>query len=181
MYPSVGRELNGISCKTISDSEIMEMDKKCGYNSNGIYMDDAIELLKQEMQDPEKIKEFINKCDSKDKKDIIYEWKLDFIFKYLMNAENNKGININEMTKYFLKVYHTIMSEQERRENLFTSIDIHYKGTPSVLFDIYGKNRQLMYLYKGKGLGFEKITGEDINQIKQKRNANIYFDHDGLR
>ena len=50
-HSSIREQLKGIECKSLEEDELVTMDKKCGYNKNGIYVDDAIDYLKKEMQD----------------------------------------------------------------------------------------------------------------------------------
>ena len=43
----IKEQLEGIECETISEEELKRIDQKCGYCRNGVYMDDALEMLRK--------------------------------------------------------------------------------------------------------------------------------------
>ena len=162
-YPSIERQLESIQCKSLSNDEIFVMDKKCGYNVNGVYMDDVLDVLRKEMQDEENIKQFVQNLNESSRSHAIYEWKMDFICRYLLNNSTN-NMGISELSKNFYKIYYGIMTNKEIKENIFSPMDIHYKGEPSILLNFFGAQGSKYYIYKGKKLGFEKI---DKNEFKR--------------
>lgn len=170
LHFSIKEKLNGIECTTIPDEELMQMDKKCGYNRNGIYMDDALIQLKTEMEKINSIedaKEYIGNLECKDRNDFSLNFKLEFIRKYLINSNQEKKLDISELTKFYIKVYYTLLSDKEIKECKLSHLDIHFKGQPSVLFNIKTPRELIYYIYKGKNEGFERITEEEIGEFKK--------------
>ena len=167
-HKAIKEQIEGITCQSLSDEEIVAMDKKCGYNKNGIYMDDAINYLRKEMQDEETLKQYVDENEP-NRDDAILKWKLDYICKYIINNEQENKLDINELKKYFVKLYHGILTETEERSNMLIPIDIHLDDEPSVLFNIYTRSGQIFYLYKGKDIGIERVSQEDLNEIRKNR------------
>ena len=89
--------------------------------------------------------------------------------KYIINNEQENPLDINELRKYFVKLYHGILTEAEERSNILVPIDIHLDDEPSVLFNIYTHSSQIFYLYKGKYKGIERISQEELNEIRKNR------------
>ena len=67
-----------------------------------------------------------------------------------MNSDQENEMDINELTKFFMKAYYTILSEKEIYESMLIPIDIHFKGEPSVIFDIFTKNEKIHYRFQSK-------------------------------
>jgi hypothetical protein len=182
-YPAIKEQLKGIKCTSIPEEELMQMDKKCGYNRNGIYMDDALIQLKKEMdqiKDINDIKKYVGDIEGEDKEEVLFRFKLDFINKYLMNSNQENNLDIKELTRFYIKAYYTLLSEKEINERLLIPIDIHYKGEPSVLFDIYTKKEPMYYLYKGKEKGFERISDDELSKLENNPNKELRYDSEGI-
>ncbi len=165
-HKSLKEQLEGVDCKSLSDDEIMQMDKKCGYNKNGIYIEDAIKYLKEEMQDEENLKQYVNE-DGTNREEAILKWKLDYICKYLINNKQENSLDINELQKYFIKLYYSILTEEEQRKNMLIPIDIHLDGEQSVLFNIYTSMGHMFYIYKGKDIGIERVSDEELKELRE--------------
>ena len=176
----IKEQLEGIECETISEEELKRIDQKCGYCRNGVYMDDALEMLRKEMQDEENIKQYVKDFDKSNRDEAIFKWKIDFICKYLMNNQGENSLDINEMTKYFLKTYYTILTQDEINGNILIPIDIHFKGEPSVLFNIYMRRGTMYYIYKGKEKGFERISEEELFKLESNENRDVKYDSEGI-
>lgn len=165
---SIKNHLKGINCTSLTEEELVAMDKKCGYNKNGIYMDDAIKYLREEMQDEENLKQYIDE-DDPNREYATLKWKLDFICKYLINNERENKLDMKELDKYFVKLYHGILTEEEKRTNMLVPIDVHLDGEQSILFNIYTQYGQLFYLYKGEDIGIERVSQEEVEELKKGR------------
>ncbi len=171
-YPYIGELLKGIECTTIPDEELMKMDKKCGYNKNGIYMDDALAQLKKELQqinDINDVKRFVGDIECEDREVFLLNFKLEFISRYLMNCNEEKKLDISELTKFYMKAYYTLLSDKEIKECKLNRTDIQFKGEPSVLFKITTQKEVIYFIYKGKDEGFKRITEEELNRLKNNK------------
>ena len=183
MYTYIKVQLIGTKCETISEEELEIMDQKCGYCRNGVYMDDALIQLKNEMnqiQDINDIKKYVGNIEGKNREDLLFKFKLEFISRYLMNSDQENEMDINELTKFFMKAYYTLLSEKEINESMLIPIDIHFKGEPSVIFDIFTKNEKIHYIYMGKNKGFVRISDEEMLGLENNENRDIRFDVDGI-
>lgn len=178
-YIPIYESLKGIRCTPIPKEELKNMDKKIGYNRDGIYMDDAMDRLKEEMQDEENWKKFIDDYDninSSSKKDIIFRWKVDFIFRYIKNNIQNKDkMEEIEIEKFFKKLYYSILTNKEKSDNKIITTHVHVDDKPSVLYKIEAKDSIIYYIYNTEKNGFEKITLEDINEMKN--NGKLFYDN----
>ena len=182
-YKSIRNQLEGIECETIPEEELKKMDQKNGYCINGVYMDDALIQLKKEMEeidDINEIKKYVGDIEGEDREDLLFKFKLEFINKYLMNRNLDNPLDINELTKFYMKAYYTLLSEKEINQSMLIPIDIHFKGEPSVLFDIYTKNELIHYIYKGKKDGFQRINDKELFALKGNENRDVRFDTDGI-
>lgn len=179
----IKEQLEGIECETISEEELKIMDQKCGYCRNGIYMDDALIQLKNEMnqiQDINDIKKYVGNIEGENREDLLFKFKLEFISKYLMNSNEKNEMDINELTKFFMKAYYTLLSEKEINESMLIPIDIHFRGELSVIFDIFTKNEKIHYIYMGKNKGFVRISDEEMFRLEYNENREIRYDVDGI-
>ena len=79
-YHRIKQDLEGIKCEVIDQKELEKIDKKLGYSMNGFYMDDAISMLKEQMEKEENWEKYIeeynkNKTIEKEDKNMEEEGK----------------------------------------------------------------------------------------------------------
>lgn len=178
-FYSIDKDLEGVKCKTIPEKKLKKIDEKLGYVKNGLYMDDAISRLRQEMQDKESWKKYIKdfkNISRKDKKDAIFRWKIDFIFRYLKNniQDENKLEEI-EIERYFKKIYYSILSIEEIKNNKLNTIHIHYNEEPSILFRIDNLKGNMYYIYNNDENGFNETNYKKL--IEMQENGEITYDY----
>ena len=97
-----------------------------------------------------------------------------------MNNQGENTLDINEMTKYFMKTYYTILTQDEINTSILIPIDIHFKGKSSVLFNIYTRSGQINYIYKGKEEGFERISEEELLELESNEKRDIRYDSEEI-
>lgn len=166
-------------CQTISEEELKRIDKKIGYCKYGMYMNDAIQMLKSEMLDEENWAEYMKEYDlnTETKEDIILKCKIDFIFQYLKNylQEENK-LGIVEIDKYYSEIFKRLLTKEEKDNSIINAHDIYIKNKEkgleeSLLYRIEMKNGILYYLYKDKERGFVKMSLSEL--IEMHKNGEI--------
>lgn len=174
-------------CDTISSEDLEKIDKKLGYCKYGIYTDDVIDMLRKEMSDEENLKEYIreyieNPYEGEVKEDIIYRFKIDFIFNYLKNnlPEEEKMKSI-EISKYYHALFKRLLTEEERKNNKIGEYDIYLKNDKqerkeSIIYIIKMRNIKLYYLYKDEERGFVQTNFDTVRQMCE--NGQIEFLND---
>ena len=177
-YETIASDLEGINCVTISEKEIEDMDRKLNYSFKGIYMDDVFSRLREEMQKEENWKEYIpeyeNIKDEETRKDIIAKWKIDYMFKYLKNnpLEENK-MEILELGKFYKKMYHSVLTEEEQNRFKLESHSIYTKREnirkeESVLYEIKSPKETIYYIYNNEEKGVEKISKKELRKRNEE-------------
>lgn len=169
--------LDNTECEIVPFDEIKKMEEKLNYCKYGMYMDDAIEMIKKEMQDPKNMEELIpeHELRSRRKEDIVYRYKVDFIFKYLKNnLQEDKKLKIYELCKYYNKLFKILLTEKEKEDNTIQEFDIYLKDDieckrESALYQIQMKDKVLYYLYDDDEGGFIDIDGRDLRDLDKKR------------
>lgn len=184
-YPEIKEDLEDIKCDKIDEKSIEEMDKKFGYSLNGIYMDDAIKMLKKEMQNEENWKRYIDDYDDltrkENKEDIIARLKIDFMFKHFNNNVNEK-IGIYEICKFYDRLYDSLLTENEKKKNVLKRYDIKKNNDngqreDSVIYEIRRDNGNLYYIYEGDKGRFKEETQENLKEEEKERKLQYLSDY----
>lgn len=187
-YSSVREDIEGIELKTIEEEQLRQMDLRNGYLKYGLYMDDAIETMRKEMQDEENLKTYIENYDNiknkEERNKIIFKWKIEFIFKYMKNEFLEKDIGISEIDKFYKRIYYSLLTEEEKQTSILTSIDIHNKDeygnkTEGILYKIYIRGEELNYIYEDGQKGFTSISKKELDE-RRKKGTLLYDGYDGL-
>ncbi|MGN1297962.1 MAG: hypothetical protein ACI4VH_06080 [Clostridia bacterium] len=182
-YSSVREDIEGIELKTIDEEQLRQMDLKNGYLKYGLYMDDAIETMRKEMQEEENLRKYIENYDKINNKEernkIIFKWKIEFIFRYMKNEVLEKDIGISEIDKFYKKIYYSLLTEEEKQISILSSIDIHNKDeygnkTEGILYKIYIRGEELNYIYEDRQKGFVPISKEEIKE--RRDNKSLLYD-----
>lgn len=148
----------------ISLREAREMDNKIGYTFHGIYMNEFLKQMKDEMVDEKLIKEYVigNKCEGINK-DTILQYKMDFILKNL-DLRDNGPIEAKDFVLYALE---SILTEDEKKRvkqfNLYKK-DSHPKMDVAIRLKC-GED-SIYYLRKDEG-NFQKVKLDDICKLMQ--------------
>lgn len=172
-YYSIDKNLDKVKYKTIPQKEMKKMDEKLGYVKFGMYMDDAIEKLREEMQEKDNWKKYIEdyeNIDKKNKKDAISRWKIDFIFRYIKNnIKDEDKLEEIEIERYFKKLYYFILTREEIKKNKLNTIHIHHNKKPSVLFRVDNKRGKSYYIYNHDEKGFNKVSYDELIEMQNKK------------
>lgn len=176
-YSSVREDIEGIEFKSIEEEQLRQMDYKSGNLKYGLYIDDVIETMREEMQEEENLREYIedyDKINSKEERNkIILKWKIEFIFKYIKNEFLEKNIGISEIDKFYKKIYYSLLTKEEKAESILCSIDIHNKDRGGnkkggILYKIYIKGEELNYIYEDGQKGFTPISKKEVDERRKK-------------
>lgn len=167
---------NGVKCEVISDEEIKKMDEKIGYCKYGMYMDDIIEMIKNNMENKENWEKYTNqydKLDEETKEDVIYRCKIDFVFKYLKNNLSEKDkLYPYELNKYYKKVLGTLLTDKEKEDNTIRELDIflleNKQKKESFIYEIEMKNRTLYYVYNDDEREMKQVSEKELKEMGDK-------------
>ena len=175
-YPSVRIDIECIKLESINENQLRKMDLKNGDLEYGVYVDDAIEMMKNEMKE-ENLKEYVkdyNNINSKEERNkIILKWKIEYIFKYIKNELLESNIGISEIDKVYKKIYYSLLTKEEKASSMLCSIDIHTKDEEEnkkegIIFKIYINGEELNYIYESGKDGFTKISKEELEEKSKK-------------
>lgn len=172
-FATSNKAIDGTECVTVPFDEIRKMDEKLNYCKYGMYMNDAIEMIKSEMQDTKNIERLIPEKELKTgtKEDIIFKYKVDFIFKYLKNnLPEDKKLEIYELCKYYKKLFRELLTEKEKQDNNMQQFDIYLKDDKenkieSALCQIKMRDRVLYYLYFDEERGFIEVDERRLRNL----------------
>lgn len=162
--------IDGTQCEIITEEELKSIDEKLGYCKKGIYTDDIIQILRKEMEEETNWDKL--KVGGKPKSS-VFQYKIDFIFRYLRNNQTKQDeMNIYEVDKYYKKLYGSLITNEEKRENKLISVDIllneNRKSIKSLIYKIQMKDENLYYIYSKEEKGFKEIEKEDLIKMQEK-------------
>lgn len=170
---------------SFSEEELKQIDTKLGYTFNGMYMDEFFDMLRTEFMNRAKIKAHIlsenpNLTNRDLSKDMLLEYKLDFIFKYITEFEKMQGYI--ELKKYQKEIFGRLLNQTERRK-----IKIHNlcnlkedKDDMQSVVEVKTENRHIYYVTKKGTNEYKKFTAEEMldymeekesHFLKEKRNS----------
>ncbi len=178
-YYPIKSEFDGVKCQNISKEENEKIDKKIGYLKYGIYTEDVIEMLKEEIEEEkENILEYISNNNLKNKENKLTKFKIDFIFKHFKNNYlPAKTMEIFELERFYLKTFANILNENDKENIDIFKIhietkekpDIYYKESILYEFEFTKENRFFYYIYNSIDKGYREITEEEILDMKAKK------------
>ena len=151
-----------------------KIDKKQGYSYNGIYMDDVLQTLKKEIMNVDIFEQFLkeqypNLKDKELKKDIIANYKLNFIFEHIKNIQSkNKKLEIYEMEKFYNIIIQYLFTSEERQKIDDTYI-YNENGESSLIYSIKVGDKYIYYEYDDKTRSFHEKSKEIVKMKKQQR------------
>ena len=158
----------------VSEEEIKSADDKIGYTfqvskKEYAYTETFLEMIKQELADPEKMKEYVrNVYDGEEyKRENLIEYKLDLIGKFL-GLEN---MGFYEGSKVLAMFYRDFFTDEERKKLSFTLLrkepyeNHHVGNVEEIACYCFKKTKDSCkyYIYE-EGKGLIPITRDDIKE-----------------
>lgn len=186
-YPDIRRDLGNIKCDKIDKKKIEEIDKKFGFSFNGIYMDDAIEALRKEMNIEDNWRKYTKDYDEitkkENKEDVIARLKIDFIFNHFKNNAQEEKMGIFELTKFYKRLYQTLLTEEEKKKNNLIRYDVKLANKDneledSIIYEIKRNKNCTYFIYENSEGQFRKITPDEL-QKKEKEGELEYLSEYG--
>lgn len=167
---------------TLTSDDIEKLDKKLGYSffipkiskedERGFYTEDAIELLRKDMNNPESFKEYVLHNRDVPKEELL-KYKLDYIFENINKLTNyNSNMNYLENIRYYLYVAKEILSPEESTRiqsyaatigNDLSKIISILKVKPLKKSD--NKKNNIYYQYSTKDKKYICKTSEEMKQF----------------
>ena len=167
---------------SLTRRDIEKLDKKLGYSffipkiskedERGFYTEDAIELLRKDMNNPESFKEYVLHNRDVPKEELL-KYKLDYIFENINKLTYYKGtMNYLENIRYYLYVAKNILSPEEGSRiqayvattgNDLSRIISILKVKP--LKESDDKKNNIYYLYSAKDKKYVGKTPEEMKQF----------------
>ena len=94
--------------------EMQEMDDKINYTYHGLYMEDVLQMIKEEMANPELVKEYILK-DYQEKENWTESEIVEAKFYFLVQHTPFKELGHSEAKSFIIHVIQTVLEESEKR------------------------------------------------------------------
>lgn len=172
-FATTEKLFNGMKCDTINEEELRKIDIKLGYCKSGIYTDEIIEMLKVEMTNPETMERYMisrnpSLKDKKITKDMIFKYKVDFIYKFIRNnmAEEDK-LEIMELRDYYKYIFKNILTPEERSKmkRYFFSYKENRQLKYSMVSEVKYESGKTYYIYKDEDRGFSEISGDELKKL----------------
>lgn len=167
---------------SLTRQDIEQLDKKLGYSffipkfskqsERGLYTEDTIELLREDINNPELFKKYVlhNNDVSEDE---LLKYKLDYIFENINKLTDYKGtMNYLENIRYYLYVAKKILSPEEgariqayvaTSKNDLSSLISILKVKP--LKESDDKRNNIYYLYSSRDNKYIGKTPEEMKQF----------------
>ncbi|HIU51856.1 MAG TPA: hypothetical protein IAB70_04460 [Candidatus Merdicola faecigallinarum] len=175
---------------SLTREEIEQLDKKLGYsffipqvskeNERGIYTEDVIELLIQDMNNPESFKEYVLHNRNVPEEERL-KYKLDYVFENINKLTDFNGkMNYLENIRYYLYLSKKILSPEENSriipyaaiiENDSSNIISILKVKP--LANSNDKNNNLYYLFSAKDNKYIYKTPEEMKEFVDENSLRI--------
>lgn len=173
-----------IDCLT--REEIEQFDKKLGYsyvakfskkNERGIYTEDVLDLLREDMENPESFKEYVLHNQEVSREDVL-KYKLDYVFENINKfTQFNGDMQYLENIRYYLKVSKKLLSAEEASRiqayaaivgDDFSNIISILKVKPLNQFE----NKNRYYLYSKEEKKYIEKSPKEMKQVIHKLDKN---------
>ncbi len=157
----------------IPEEQLHEWDNETGYTYNGLYTNDILDMLANEMTD----KKIINEYFGTDKQDELVQKKLDFIFDKIeiVNVHRKKVIGDIEAEDYYNKILKKFFTEQELKKYIKEFNGFYEKDGRKFARNILvvkKDSENIYYLYSTEKQIYEKISREQL--MKKDIRFNIW-------
>lgn len=174
---------------SLQREDIEKLDKKLGYsffipryteeNERGIYNDDTIELLRQDMNNPVLFKEYILNNEEVSDEELL-KYKLDYIFENIDNLTSfNSDMSYLENIRYYFYIAKKILSKEEisRIQSYVAIIGDDFSNIISILKvklhqEGSDKKSNIYYLYSTKYRKYISKTPEEMKKYLDSINKN---------
>lgn len=172
-FYNLREEIKNIKLESFSKEKLERIDSKIGYLKYGIYTDDVILKLKEEMNN-DNIWKNINIQNGQNKKDIITKFKIDFILKNLKNElPNNKQMEMMELSHFYKWMFFNILTEEELKTNNLVSINLLEKNDKNetkegMMIELRMKDSNFHYIYDSKLKSCRNIEKEEIQRLEEE-------------
>lgn len=166
---------------SLTRKDIEQLDKKLGYSyfipqmskdyDRGLYTEDVIKLLKEDMDNPESFKKYV--LHDKDvPKEEYFKYKLDYLFENIDKyTDYTNNMNYLEQIRYLIYVARKLFEENENMRIIpyvatingdLNNIVSILKIRPSNENDNETKNNNLYYIYSNEKRKYEYKTPEEM-------------------
>lgn len=146
----------------ISQEKLKQWADEFGYTYRGLYTNDVLEILAEEMSD----EEFITGFFGTNKKDELVQKKLEFVMDKLgiINVHRKKDIGDVEALQYYARIAKRILSPEERQYLDKYKGFIEENGVRKArnIVVIKKEKENVYYLYHSESQIFEKIDKEKL-------------------
>lgn len=168
----------------LSEEVLKEVDNQIGYTvkvseNEKAYTESFLEMIKQEIRDPEKMKEYVKNVYNGEeyKKENLIRYKLDLLSRFL----GLEDMGFYEGSRILAKLYNDFFSEEEKRKLSFILLrkepyENHRVGTVEELVCYCfkkGKDSCEYYMYE-ESKGLQSISRENVKlKIKTFERASV--------
>ncbi len=176
---------------SLSREEAENLDKKFGYsffipkiqesNERGIYTEDTIQRLKEELDNPELFKKYVLHDKDVAKKDYL-KYKMDFIFENIHSiTEYNSNPRYLENIRYYIYVINKLFSKEERdRITAYAAtVNNDFSNIISIIkvkgMDTDDSKENFYYVYSNSD---KKYVRKEAKEVKEYING---FNKDSLK
>ncbi len=172
VYYELARKYSG-NLKPLSTEELEAMDNKFGYTFHGIYMNDFIEKIKSELNNPDFVNEYIlpegitlDSCTPSD----LLKYKFLFLINNLnvYNESNSNKAGFVELTNFYNRLCSAIFSDEEMRKVAIYTC--HYSSIKNKDLSSYvsldlsegNKNNIIYFAFSGSENKYVPISKEEL-------------------
>lgn len=162
---------------SLTREDIEQLDKKLGYsffipqlsndNERGFYTEDAIELLRKDMNNPDSFKKYVLHNKDVPKKEIL-KYKLDYIFENINKlTDYNSNMNYLENIRYYVYVAQKILSPKEGRrlQAYVAKVGDDLSNIISIIKVKSDNKNNLYYVYSDKDNKYLYKTPEEMKNF----------------
>lgn len=162
---------------SLTREDIEQLDKKLGYsffipqlsneNERGFYTEDAIELLRKDMNNPDSFKKYVLQNKDVPQKEIL-KYKLDYIFENINKlTDYNSNMNYLENIRYYVYVAQKILSPKEGRrlQAYVAKVGDDLSNIISIIKVKSDNKNNLYYVYSDKDNKYLYKTPEEMKNF----------------
>ncbi len=162
---------------SLTREDIEQLDKKLGYsffipqlsneNERGFYTEDAIELLRKDMNNPDSFKKYVLHNKDVPQKEIL-KYKLDYIFENINKlTDYNSNMNYLENIRYYVYVAQKILSPKEGRrlQAYVAKVGDDVSNIISIIKVKSDNKNNLYYVYSDKDNKYLYKTPEEMKNF----------------
>ena len=173
-YGSRTRKYEGLSYYT--EDELRDMDNKLGYTFHGMYMDEFFDMLRNELMNRSKIKNYLladnPELSNRDlSKDFLLEYKMDFIMDHVAEFENMQGYI--ELKKYQREIFGRLFNQTERKKIEIYNLCRSGRENMQSVIELTLRSGNKYYITSNKHKGCKKVNAQQM--IKYLESGEFHF------